>query len=421
MVIIAYCFADFLKFCYNLSMKSVLVVSDFFVGGGLETRILEQVKVYQKHGVKCYLAVDEYNESLAEKFDGFLKLPLQAPDRKTIVQNVDALVNFCRDNEVEMIDAQPLYGVIAASFASAILHVPMSFTLHAPYNMPWLADDPLMTWFHLALELRRPQIVLVAEYLNGVYPEFLVGKDVKVVRNGIILPEKRVQKTKRRKWIFASRLSGPKHELPLGAIPVLEKAGVEQLDIFGRGDDEKQVSDFAEAYNADSTHKMRVNFRGWCDSVVDEILRGDYEGGIGMDRVAVEMMSTGLPVVILGYGGLTEGVSADNFEELIQDNWSSREKFIEAEMIKNIEEVRKNSEKYDMRETVIERLDSEKIWAERLKEAEGLKTDLGRDAMIMAVWQDYYENEARAREIENLRAQLDKTFTQRIKKTLRKS
>ena len=401
-------------------MKSVLVVSDFFVGGGLETRILEQVKVYQQQGVKCYLAADEYSEKLAEKFDGVLKLPLRSSARKTIVSNVDALVNFCRDNGVEMIDAQPLYGVIAACFASAILHLPMSFTLHAPYNMPWLADDPLMTWFHLALELRQPQIVLVAEYLNGVYPEFLAGKDIKVVRNGIILPEKTAQKAKGRKWIFASRLSGPKHELPLGAIPVLEKAGVEELDIFGRGDDEKHVSDFAEAYNADTTHKLKVNFRGWCNSVVSKILQGDYEGGIGMDRVAVEMMSTGLPVVILGYGGLTEGVSADNFEKLIQDNWSSQEKFTEAEMIRNVEKVRENPEKYNMREMVAEKLDSEKIWTERLKDIEEMKTDLGRDAMIMAVWQDYYENEARAREIEQLRAQLDKTFAQRIKKTLQK-
>ena len=139
-----------------------------------------------------------------------------------------------------------------------------------------------------------------------------------------------------------------------------------------------------------------------------------------MDRVAVEMMSTGLPVIILGYGGLTEGVSADNFEKLIQDNWSSQEKFDEAEMIRSIEDVRQNPEKYDMREMVAERLDSEKIWTERLEEVEDLKTDLGRDAMVMAVWQDYYENEARAREIERLRAQLDKTFTQRIKQTLRK-
>lgn len=401
-------------------MKSVLVVSDFFIGGGLETRILEQVKVYQKQGVKCYLVADEYNEKLAEKFDGVLKLPLRASDRKTIISNVDALVNFCRENEVEMIDAQPLYGVIAASFASAILHLPMSYTLHAPYNMPWLADDPLLTWFHLVMELRQPQIVLVAEYLNGVYPEFLVGKDVKVIRNGIILPEKKVQKAEGRKWIFASRLSGPKHELPLGAIPVLEKAGVEQLDIFGRGDDEKHVIDFAEAYNSDSAHKMRVNFRGWCDSVVDEILQGGYEGGIGMDRVAAEMMSTGLPVIILGYGGLTEGVSADNFEKLIVDNWSSQEKLAEAEMVKNILAVRENPEKYDMREMVAEKLNSEKIWTERLKEAEELKTDLGRDAMLLAVWQDYYENEGRAREIEQLRAQLGKTLTQRIKKTLRK-
>ena len=401
-------------------MKSMLVVSDFFIGGGLETRILEQVKVYQQHGVKCYLAADEYSEELAEKFDGVIKLPLRASDRGTIISNVDALVNFCRDNEIEMIDAQPLYGVIAAGFASAILHLPMCFTLHGQYNTPWLADDPLLTLFHLVLELRRPQIVLVAEYLKEFYPEFLAGKDVKVVRNGIILPEETAREAKGRKWIFASRLSGPKHELPLGAIPVLEKAGVEQLDIFGRGDEEKHVKDFAEAYNSDAAHKMRVNFRGWCDSVVDEILQGEYEGGIGMDRVAVEMMSTGLPVIILGYGGLTEGVSADNFEKLIQDNWSSQEKFDEAEMIRSIEDVRQNPEKYDMREMVAERLDSEKIWTERLEEVEDLKTDLGRDAMVMAVWQDYYENEARAREIERLRAQLDKTFTQRIKQTLRK-
>lgn len=243
---------------------------------------------------------------------------------------------------------------------------------------------------------------------------------MKVVRNGIILPEKTAREAKGHKWFFASRLSCLKHELPLGAIPVLEKAGVEQLDIFGSGDEEKHVKDFAEAYNSDATHKMRVNFRGWCDSVVDEILQGEYEGGIGMDRVAVEMMSTGLPVVMLGYGGLTEGVSADNFEKLIQDNWSSREKFAEAEMIRSIEDVRQNPRKYDMREMVVERLDSEKIWTERLKEVEDLKTDLGRDAMITTVWQDYYENEARAREIEQLRAQLDKTFAQRIKQTLRK-
>lgn len=395
-------------------------MSDFFIGGGLETRILEQVKVYQKHGVKCYLAADEYNEKLAEKFDGVLKLPLRAADRGTIISNVDALVNFCQENEIEMIDAQPVYGVIAASFASAILHLPMSFTLHGAYNTPWLADDPLLTWFHLALELRKPQIVLVAEYLKEVYPEFLAGKEVAVVRNGIIVPERTVRKADGRKWIFASRLSAPKHELPLKAVPVLEKAGVEQLDIFGGGDEEKQVADFAEAYNADKTHKLKVNFRGWSNSVVDEILDGNYEGGIGMDRVAVEMMSTGLPVVILGYGGLAEGISKENFEDLMQDNWSSKEKLAEAEMVKNIEKVRQNPEEYDVRKMVAAKLDSEKIWEERLKEVEGLKSDLGRDAMLAAVWQDYYENEMRTREVKRLRERLDKTLVERVKRALPK-
>lgn len=399
-------------------MKSILVVSDFFIGGGLETRILEQVRIYHQHGVKCYLVADEYNKELTKKFDGFLRLPLRASDRWAIIKNVDALVDFCQENAVEMIDAQPMYGAIAASFASAVLHLPMSYTLHGLCNTPWLADDPMLTWFHLALELRRPQIVLVAEYLEKAYPEFLVGKDVKVVRNGVALPAKTVQKATGRKWIFASRLAGPKYELPLKAIPIMEKAGVEELDIFGGGDEEQKVVDFVEAYNADETHKLRVNFRGWCDSVAEEALHGGYDGGIGMDKVAAEMMSTGLPVMILGYGGLTEGVSAKNAEELMRNNWSSQEKFDEATIIKNLSEMRKRPEVYNMREMMAEKLNSERIWTERLKEVEGMKSDLGRDAMLLAVWQDFYENAGKTRQIEQLEAQFGGKFLAKIKAIL---
>lgn len=395
-------------------------MSDYFIGGGLETRILEQVKVYQEHGVKCYLAVDEAKEELTEQFDDVIKLPLRTVEHRVMVENVDAMVDFCRKNEVAMIDAQPIYGAIVASFTSAILHLPMSYTLHAPRNMPWLANDPLLTWFHLAMELRQPHIVLVAEYLQTVYPEFLAKKDITIVRNGVIPPAKTVQRSTSRKWIFASRLTKPKHELPLKAIPVLEKAGVEQLDIFGRGEDEQQVLDFIEAYNADATHKLQVNFRGWCNSVIEEILHGEYEGGIGMDRVAIEMMSIGLPVVILGYGGLTEGVSEKNFDKLLRNNLSSREELTEAEILKNFEKVRKNPKAYDMRAMIAEKLDSEKIWLEWLEKSKSLKTDLGRDAMLVAVWQDFYENEKRKQTIEVLQAQLDRTLEGRLHRQVKK-
>ena len=104
----------------------MLVVSDFFIGGGVETRILEQVDIYQQHGVKCYLAAGKCNEKLTEKFDGVLELPLGAHDRKTVIENTDKLVAFCREKEVGLIDAQPLYGVIAASFAAGVWKGPIA-------------------------------------------------------------------------------------------------------------------------------------------------------------------------------------------------------------------------------------------------------------------------------------------------------
>lgn len=394
-------------------------MSDLFTGGGLETRILEQVRAYREHGVGCYLVTDQYNTELVKEFKGVLRLPLLSQDRKAIMENVDAVIGFCRENAIEMIDVQPLHSLIIAGFASAVLQLPMSYTLHGIYSIP-PADDSLISWFHIVLELRCPQIVLVAEYLQDTYSKLLNGKDAKVVQNGVLLPKRSVQGVSSGRWIFASRLSKEKYELLLEAAPLLEEAGVRQLDIFGGGEKEKQVLDFLDTFNTDAMHKMKINFCGWCKSLVDEVLNGGYEGGIGMDRVAVEMMATGLPTMILGYGGLTDGVSAKNFDELMHDNFTSWEKVSENNIIRNLEAMRKRPEGYNMRKLVQEKMNSAKIWTSRLKGVEELKTDLGRDAMLMAVWQDFYENEKKTQVIKQLQKRFYNTLEGKIYQQLKK-
>lgn len=394
-------------------------MSDFFVGGGLETRILEQVRVYQGHGINCYLVADKYNAELVKAFKGFLNLPLMSHDRETIVENVDMLVDFCREKKIEMIDVQPLYSLITAGFASAILHIPISYTMHGRYSLP-PADDSLLTWFHLALELRKPQIVLVAEYLEGVYPELLTGKDLTVVRNGIAPIGTIVRKTSEHKWIFASRLSKEKTSLLLNALPVLEEAGIEQLDVFGGGEEEEHVKSAIKTFNANTKHKMNVVFCGWCESIPNKILDGDYEGGIGMDRVAEEMIMTGLPVMILGYGGLAEGVSAQNFDELMKNNFTSWKRIPKIEAVKALRQIQQNPKKYNVQRLAQKKIDSVKIWEQRLEEIRTLKTDLGRDSMIETVWRDFYENVRRAQAIEMLRARLDKTVEGRLYRQIRR-
>ena len=68
-------------------MKRVLFVSDYFTHGGLETRTLELVSFYKKHGIESFLACDVLAPEHKAVFEDTLQLPLLDTSFYTIIQN----------------------------------------------------------------------------------------------------------------------------------------------------------------------------------------------------------------------------------------------------------------------------------------------------------------------------------------------
>ena len=54
--------------CYNKIMKNMLFVADGFTGGGLETRVIEQIKILKKKRVRFYLLCSKFNPEYKKYF-----------------------------------------------------------------------------------------------------------------------------------------------------------------------------------------------------------------------------------------------------------------------------------------------------------------------------------------------------------------
>ena len=371
-------------------MKRVLFVSDYFTHGGLETRTLELVSFYKKHGIESFLACDVLAPEHKAIFEDTLQLPLLDTSFYTIVQNTDALVNFCKTNKIDMIDCQPWHCFIPAVLASGIQHLPISYTAHGIYALPSI-DDILNPFFYSLLELKRPQCFVVSDFLLDYYKDKFVDCNTNVARNGVSLsnlPKLKIGNSN--KWAYASRLSPEKTKPLLDSLPIIERSGVKQLDIFGDGECKGQIEKYIAEHPEGS---LKINLRGWCQDLQEELAPNGYTGFFGMDRAAIEAMAIGLPVVILGFNGFGPAVHEGTFVSLLSQNFSSHDRTLsEEEVLRNIADVQKRPKNYNVEELVKKYLDSDQLWDGYLNIVKNIPLDLGRDSMIEFWWEKFYKS-----------------------------
>lgn len=386
-------------------MKRVLFVSDYFTNGGLETRILGLVEFYRRHGIESFLACDTLEPEHENKFVQILRLPLHTLDFETIVHNTDKLVTFCRDNEIEMIDCQPLYGFITAVLASSIQHIPMSYTSHSIFALPSIEDtsSPL---FYSLLELKRPQIFVVGDYLLDVHKGKFTGCQTSVARNGMSLSNlPKLKSGYDNRWAYAARLSPEKTKPLLNSLPVIEQSGITELDVFGDGESRGLIEQYITEH-ADS--KLKINLRGWCPDLQSQLAAGGYSGFFGTDRAAMEAMAVGLPVIILGLHGLGPAVNKVSFDDLLYSNMSSNQSVGKEQTLREIADIQANPRKYKVQDLVKKYLDAEQLWKEYLTKVEKIPVDLGRDSMVEFWWDKFYKSVLLERTASNQEEQIQR-------------
>lgn len=306
-------------------MKNILFISDVFLGGGLETRIIEQTKALKKYKIKSFLLCREINNTYSHNFiatsDALTILPSkQNLEAQFVLQDVDTICNFCTENNIDYIDCHPFWCALPAVLAANRLHIPISFSLHGVLSANCIVDEYLTAkaLYDVIFSYGFNQIFAVAEYLKGIYPYLL---DIEIVRNGIPLNNFTPKSFKNTKKIaIASRLDEPKTKLIIDFLPTLYASkAITQIDIYGDGSHSPNLQSFINT----SQMSDKINMCGWSHDFIKTINDNQYMLVFGMGRVVLEAMRAGVPVGVLGYGGFAGFVNRDNLLDFSKNNLTS--------------------------------------------------------------------------------------------------
>lgn len=309
-------------------MKNILFVTDSFVGGGLEARIVEQTKILKRKHVRFYLICNKFNPIYEKYFSDVsesLKLNNQLKEisANDVLTDVDTICNFCVEHDIDFIDCHPFMCTLPATLAAERTNTPISFTLHGVTSGDFIdgSKNPAgKALYQLAISYGFDKHFAVAEYL-AILNSHLT--DISIVRNGSFLDSLNYRSFKNTKTVaIASRLDPEKAQLVIDFLPsVYNSKAIDKIDIYGDGGGIENLKSFI----AEKRMGDKVFVKGWEKNLSKKLSEGEYMLVFGMGRVVLDAILSGTPVGVLGYGGFAGLVSRSNLQDFAKNNLTSWE------------------------------------------------------------------------------------------------
>lgn len=354
-------------------MRNILLVTDNFTGGGLETRIIEQIKILKNYKIHFFLVCRNFNPVYSKYFTAISSdlLSGRNPDvisTDEILKDVDTVCHFCKKYDIDFIDSHPFWCILPTTIAANKLQIPASFTIHGVASGDIIKDEYLTAkaLYHLSMSYGFTQIFTVAEYLTNLYSYL---PEPKIIRNGFIL-NKRPTKTLKNthKIAIVSRLDAPKSKIILDFLPEVYSCNtINQIDIIGDGDHIDDVKNFITQNQLSD----KVNVIGWAENIA-EAIDNNYMIIFGMGRVILDSIKSNTPAGVLGYGGFAGIVNRHNLMDFSKTNLTSWEKSTEP-LSQEINTILKNPSNYFFNNSELALFDATLIWQEYLTMIKDLK------------------------------------------------
>lgn len=305
-------------------MPSILIATEAFTGGGLETHIRGEIRELTSLGWKVSLACGEdfrstfLPEGLAQVYTGLAFGPTATA--ADLTHTVEQLARIVREDSVSFIHAHPYLSLIPTAIAAEISQVPLGITVHGPalFNS---------AYGHFFDSLLDRAIVPSAARVFGVSPEVTTLLEASVPGDRIVLQPNAVpipsdsfaaHPARKGRWLLASRLDRLKLPGLLEFVRYAMAAGIEGVDIAGHGPAEQDLARALESEIA----KNYVGVLGERSDLMAEM--PDYQAIAGMGRVVLEALSLGLPACLVGYDGVKGMVNSALFDRAARSNFSGR-------------------------------------------------------------------------------------------------
>lgn len=304
---------------------SLLVITESFEVGGLETYIAGQVRVMTANGWTVHMAcgsepAPEFLPAGLSSLRGGLNL---GPNATTadLVATVESLRAIIRECEVTHVHAHPFTSLFPGMLAAALEGVPFMLTLHGPASLS-SGYGPFNDFLFAALVLPLANaVVAVSEEVGDLAAPYVENERLYVQSNAVsfgLFSRADVVDTGGSAWLVVSRLDEVKIQGIRHFVNQADALGLGPIDIVGDGSGRATLQKWLEQDGVDRT----VRFLG-ARSDVHDLMRKSA-GIAGMGRVLLEGVACAKRVCMVGYDGVKGLVDDELFRQAAYANFSGR-------------------------------------------------------------------------------------------------
>lgn len=306
-------------------MKSLLIVTDQYTVGGLETHINGEIRQLTAQGWKVHLAVGTlFNEALVPSEVASVTRNLDfspAQSTASLLQSITLLRGLIKEYSIDVVHAHPFFSIFAGFIAAELEGVGFVLTLHGPASFASYGPFHEFLLKHVILA-HTPLVLAVSDEVAELAKPYVSSKNLQVFPNSIDLSRGSDlglgYKPVDQRWLVVSRLDDQKIVGIFDFVVLAKGLMIPGVVIVGDGPARAAL----EAKLARSELGEFVEFLGARTDV--QSLAEKFAGIAGMGRVALEGVALKKPVILVGYDGVKGILTPLNFRLAMRANFSGR-------------------------------------------------------------------------------------------------
>lgn len=295
---------------------NILVLADGFAKGGMESQIDTYYHYLKKDNNIIYGFANYIKDDYLKDAD--IHTNFHFSFNSTIsefLEDVNNLIEIINTNKIDVIHVHPFYCIFPAVFAANITNTKLVYTYHGRVSINFCQTDTDSLLFEFFVETFIQKIFCVSS--SGVKWFEKYRKNQAVLFPNII-DDNKYQKhliKNNKKWALVSRLDNDKEKEIIELLNILPNVKIDRIDIFGDGN----RKDYLIKYVTEHDLNNKVKFMGYKKNLYDELK--DYNGVIGLGRVAIESLIMGYPTLLIGYGKIYGLIDSKKYTLLEKENF----------------------------------------------------------------------------------------------------
>jgi len=363
---------------------NILVVTELFKTGGLETQTFGFCKYLQKmgHQVSFVVGLNNRTKPLTEIVgqDRVLEVDLGLSlSGVEVLKIVNKIVDFACSHKIDLIHCHPFMSLLIGGFVAGELDKPFVASLHGPSSLSSIFGPIYRLLLENIILPNAGTVFCVSEEVKDKASRIQKNAEYFVLKNGVNLKTfSPVKFTKGGPWALVARLDSDKtpgiKQFLNSWNQVRRRLDLGEIHIFGDGTCKEELNEWVQQrFEKDYAW---VTFKGHTDSLA-QFLGTGYFGVIGMGRVVIEGCAMNLPTFLLGYDGIKGIVDWSNVDSLSSRNFSGRglPTLEDNEIERQIKDIYNNPDKFVLRKWVKENANEDKIWDTYLRKVSALNKE----------------------------------------------